>query len=171
MRFHSWTLLALLGPLSAAWGCSYVQNQEVTFSSSQQQAHEVAPLQPRAWIARAQPPVAQVSASGAHSSCSFSSAVVIEIPRSLRSEGVLYAFRFTSPDAALRFQNTPAGVGLQGRVSESGQTSQFVLPVINGEHERAMQRYEFDVEITPYRPSGLKGTPVVLHYEQAVSSQ
>lgn len=170
MRFHSWTLLALLAPLSAAWGCSYVQNQEVTFSSTQQQAHEVAPLQPRAWIARAQPPVAQVSASGARSSCSFSSAVVIEIPRSLRSEGVLYAFRFMSPDAALRFQDTPAGVGLEGRGSESGQTSQFVLPVINGERGRAMRRYVFDVEITPYRPSGLKGAPIVLHYDQAVTA-
>lgn len=168
MRFHPWTLLALLGPLSAAWGCSYVQNQEVTLSSALQQEHEAAPLQPRAWIARAQPPVAQVSASGAHSSCSFSSAVVIEIPRSLRSEGVVYAFRFVSPDAALRFQDTPAGVGLAGRVSESGQTNQFVLPVINGERERQMRRYVFDVEITPYRPSGLKGAPVVLHYDQAV---
>lgn len=161
----------MLGIGEAALALSPASNNWFDFSPELKKEHEVPPLQPRAYIAKACSPLDD-RPRDCFIAFGYLGAIEIEIPNSLRSRGVLYGFRFVSDNAALRFVDTPVGVGVVGLPSYKRKDSMwFVLGISKMQQGLPLKPFSFSLEITPYLPSGLKGTPLTLHYEEPIADQ
>lgn len=142
--------LALLSPVALA--CSFVQPNPASFDPSLAKPGETVPAVPNVVVES----ISRGNAGNPQDSCGDTGVVVLSIPATADTKGLIYTFDLISGEADdVIFQPSPA----TGFEDEGSRRLLFVFPWLDGASNE-QEPLNLIVRVTPHLPSGLAGTPI-----------